>query len=106
MGWAFGISARPPPWAWLRRYGSAEAFLTAMDRVAAREPEAIAELDAIDQIGEAVIEAVQAYFAEDHNRRIVENLSCRTDHPRRRDAPRPTPPWPAKRWCSLAPWSG
>ncbi|HWA61952.1 MAG TPA: NAD-dependent DNA ligase LigA [Caulobacteraceae bacterium] len=57
-----------------RGYGSAEAFLTAMDKVADRDPEAIAELDALDQIGEAVIEAAAAYFAEDHNRRIVQNL--------------------------------
>jgi DNA ligase (NAD+) len=34
----------------------------------------MAELDALDQIGEAVIEAAGAYFAEDHNRRIVQDL--------------------------------
>jgi DNA ligase (NAD+) len=45
-----------------------------MDKVAAQDPEAMAELDALDQIGEAVIEAAGAYFAEDHNRRIVQNL--------------------------------
>ncbi len=57
-----------------RGYGSARAFLAAMDKVAGREDEAMAELDALDQIGEAVIEAAAAYFAEDHNRRIVQNL--------------------------------
>jgi DNA ligase (NAD+) len=57
-----------------RAYGSSEAFLTAMDKVAAGDPEAVAELDAIDQIGEAVIEAAAAYFAEDHNRRILTDL--------------------------------
>jgi DNA ligase (NAD+) len=57
-----------------RGYGTAEAFLEAMDKVAARDPEAMAELDALDQIGEAVIDAAGAYFAEDHNRRIVQNL--------------------------------
>jgi DNA ligase (NAD+) len=57
-----------------RGYGAAEAFLAAMDRVAAGDPEAIAELDALDQIGSAVIEAAAAYFAEDNNRRIVEAL--------------------------------
>jgi DNA ligase (NAD+) len=57
-----------------RGYGSAAAFLEAMDKVARRDPEAMAELDAFDQVGEAVIEATAAYFAEDHNRRIVENL--------------------------------
>jgi len=57
-----------------RGYGSAAAFLEAMDKVAARDEEAMAELDAMDQIGEAVIEAAAAYFAEDHNRRIVQDL--------------------------------
>jgi DNA ligase (NAD+) len=58
-----------------RAYGSAAAFLGAMDRVAGGDAEAIAELDAIDQIGEAVIEAAAAYFGEDHNRRIVSALT-------------------------------
>ena len=57
-----------------RGYGSLDAFLTAMDKVADRDPEAIAELDDLDQIGTAVIEAAASYFAEDHNRRVVENL--------------------------------
>jgi DNA ligase (NAD+) len=57
-----------------RGYGSADAFLEAMDKVAAGDEEAKAELDALDQIGEAVIEAAGAYFAEDHNRRIVGEL--------------------------------
>jgi len=59
-----------------RAYGSAEAFLTAMDKVAEGDAETIAELDAIDQIGEAVIEAAAAYFAEDHNRRILADLTA------------------------------
>jgi DNA ligase (NAD+) len=57
-----------------RGYGSADGFLAAMDRVAQRDPEAVEELDALDQIGAAVIEAVAAYFAEDHNRGIVQSL--------------------------------
>ena len=59
-----------------RAYGSAAAFLEAMDKVAAGDEEAIAELDAVDQIGEAVIEAAAAYFGEDHNRRIVSELTA------------------------------
>jgi DNA ligase (NAD+) len=59
-----------------RAYGSADTFLTAMDKVAEGDAEAIAELDAIDQIGEAVIEAAAAYFAEDHNRRILADLTA------------------------------
>jgi DNA ligase (NAD+) len=58
-----------------RAYGTAAAFLEAMDKVAAGDSAAIAELDAVDQIGEAVIEAAAAYFGEDHNRRIVAALS-------------------------------
>ena len=62
-----------------RAYGSAAAFLEAMDKVAAGDQEAIAELDAVDQIGEAVIEAAAAYFGEDHNRRIVTELTAELD---------------------------
>jgi DNA ligase (NAD+) len=57
-----------------RGYGDAEIFLAAMDKVAARDAEATEELDALDQVGAAVIEAAGAYFAEDHNRRIVQAL--------------------------------
>ena len=69
-----------------RGYGSAAAFLAAMDKVAERDPEAMEELDAMDQIGTAVIEAAAAYFAEDHNRRIVQNLAAQLDI---QDAERP-----------------
>jgi DNA ligase (NAD+) len=57
-----------------RGYHTAEAFLAAMDKVADGDAEAIEELDAMDQIGSAVIEAARAYFAEDHNRRLVQDL--------------------------------
>jgi DNA ligase (NAD+) len=57
-----------------RGYGSAAAFLAAMDKVADRDPEAVQELDDLDQIGEAVIEAAAGYFAEDHNRALVQDL--------------------------------
>jgi len=57
-----------------RGYGSKAAFMAAMDKVAAGDAEAAAELDAFDQIGPAVIEAAAAYFAEEHNRRIVAEL--------------------------------
>jgi len=58
-----------------RGYGTVAAFLEAMDRVAARDPEAIEELDAMDQIGGAVIEAAAGFFAEDHNRAMVLDLN-------------------------------
>ena len=57
-----------------RGYGTADAFLEAMDKVAARDEEAVAELDALDQIGDAVIDAAAAFFAEDHNRGMVQRL--------------------------------
>ncbi|MBA3812117.1 MAG: NAD-dependent DNA ligase LigA [Caulobacteraceae bacterium] len=57
-----------------RSYGDAPAFLDAMDRVAARDPEAMADLDALDQVGGAVIDACAAFFGEAHNRRMVEAL--------------------------------
>jgi len=57
-----------------RGYGSAEAFLAAADAIADRDQAARQEMDDLDQIGEAVIDAVAAYFAEDHNRRIVQEL--------------------------------
>ena len=62
-----------------RGYQTAQAFLAAMDKVAGHDPDAVAELDAIDQIGAAVITAAGAYFAEDHNRRIVQNLVAQLD---------------------------
>ncbi|MGB8755748.1 MAG: BRCT domain-containing protein, partial [Pseudolabrys sp.] len=37
--------------------------------------ETIAEMDALDQIGDTVIKAVRAYFGESHNRGIVERLT-------------------------------
>ena len=57
-----------------RGYGSWKAFHDACVKVAKGDEEAAAEMDALDQIGETVIEAIQAYFGESHNRRIVERL--------------------------------
>jgi len=58
-----------------RGYGSWEAFHEACLKVAAGDEEAIAEMDALDQIGDTVIKSVAAYFGEDHNRGIVERLT-------------------------------
>ncbi|MEO7027335.1 MAG: NAD-dependent DNA ligase LigA [Caulobacteraceae bacterium] len=57
-----------------RGYGDADAFLAAMDKVAAADAETTAELDALDQIGAAVISACAAFFAEAHNRAMVAAL--------------------------------
>ena len=56
-------------------YGSWKAFHDACLKVAKGDEEAAAEMDALDQIGETVIEAVKAYFGETHNRGIVERLT-------------------------------
>ena len=62
-----------------RGYGDAASFLAAMDKIAAGDAEAIAELDALDQVGAAVIEAAGAYFREPHNRRLVQALADQLD---------------------------
>jgi DNA ligase (NAD+) len=56
-------------------YGSWEAFHDACLKVAKGDEEFIAEMDALDQIGDTVIRAVAAYFGESHNRGIVERLT-------------------------------
>jgi DNA ligase (NAD+) len=62
-----------------RGYGSKDHFLEAARAVAAGDESAREEMDAMDQIGGAVIEAVAAYFAEPHNRAIVDNLVAQLD---------------------------
>jgi DNA ligase (NAD+) len=59
-----------------RAYGSWAGFLSAALKIASGDAEARAEMDAIDQIGEAVVEAVASYFGEAHNRAIVERLTA------------------------------
>ena len=58
-----------------RGYGSWKAFHDAGLKVAKGDEEAIADMDALDQIGDTVIQAVVSYFGESHNRGIVERLS-------------------------------
>jgi DNA ligase (NAD+) len=58
-----------------RGYGAWKAFHEACLRVAKAEAEAIAEMDALDQIGDTVIQSIAAYFGESHNRGIVERLT-------------------------------
>ena len=62
-----------------RGYGDVATFLAAMDKVAAGDADAIAELDAFDQVGGAVIEACAAFFSEAHNRRMVDALAAELD---------------------------
>jgi DNA ligase (NAD+) len=58
-----------------RGYGSWDAFHDACLKVAKGDEETIAEMDALDQIGDTVIQAVAAYFGESHNCGIVERLT-------------------------------
>jgi DNA ligase (NAD+) len=58
-----------------RGYGSWTAFHDACIRIANGDEEAMAEMDALDQIGETVITSIRAYFGESHNRGIVERLT-------------------------------
>src|SRR5665213_3614379 len=57
-----------------RGYGSWKAFHDACLKVVKGDEETIAEMDALDQIGDTVIAAVAAYFRESHNRGIVDRL--------------------------------
>jgi DNA ligase (NAD+) len=62
-----------------RGYGSWEAFHDACLKVAKGDEDAIAEMDALDQIGDTVILSIKAYFGESHNRGIVERLTREVD---------------------------
>jgi DNA ligase (NAD+) len=58
-----------------RGYGSWEAFDDASRKVANGDQETRAEMDALDQIGDTVIDSIAKYFGEKHNRDIVERLT-------------------------------
>ncbi|HLA20802.1 MAG TPA: NAD-dependent DNA ligase LigA, partial [Pseudolabrys sp.] len=58
-----------------RGYGYWKAFHDACLKVAKGDDETVAEMDALDQIGDTVIESIKAYFGESHNRGIVERLT-------------------------------
>ncbi|HVY20819.1 MAG TPA: NAD-dependent DNA ligase LigA [Bauldia sp.] len=57
-----------------RGYGSWAAFHDAALKIADADAAARQEMDDIDQIGETVVDAVARYFAEPHNRDLVERL--------------------------------
>jgi DNA ligase (NAD+) len=59
-----------------RGYGEWPAFEAAALAIAGGDDGARGEMDALDQIGETVVEAVAAYFAEPHNRALVEALAA------------------------------
>ena len=58
-----------------RGYGTWQAFHDACLKVTKGDDDAIAEMDALDQIGDTVIESMKEYFGESHNRGIVERLT-------------------------------
>jgi DNA ligase (NAD+) len=58
-----------------RGFGSWQAFHDACLKLAKGDEEVRAEMDALDQIGDTVIDSLRDYFAEAHNRRRVERLA-------------------------------
>ncbi|MFO7275706.1 MAG: NAD-dependent DNA ligase LigA [Pseudomonadota bacterium] len=57
-----------------RGYGSWPALRDACLAIARGDAEARQEMDALDQVGETVINSLAAYFGEKHNRAIVQRL--------------------------------
>ncbi len=58
-----------------RGYGSWSAFHDACLKLAKGDEETKEEMDALDQIGDTVIESLHDYFGEAHNRRRIERLA-------------------------------
>jgi DNA ligase (NAD+) len=69
-----------------RGYGTWDAFEEACRKIARGDEETKEEMDALDQIGETVIDSVAKYFGEKHNRDIVDRLTRQVTI---RDAERP-----------------
>jgi DNA ligase (NAD+) len=70
-----------------RGYGNWRALHDALLSLAKGDAEARQEMDAMDQIGDTVIDSLTAYFSEQHNVQVVDRL---TKQVRIRDAERPT----------------
>jgi DNA ligase (NAD+) len=58
-----------------RGYGTWRAFHDACLKLAQGDEDVKADMDALDQIGDTVIDSLRDYFAEAHNRRRVERLA-------------------------------
>ena len=58
-----------------RGYGTWKAFHDACLKLAANDEETRQDMDALDQIGDTVIDSLAAYFREKHNLGIVERLT-------------------------------
>jgi len=59
-----------------RGYGSWTAFHDACLKLAEGDEDTRLEMDALDQIGDTVIDSLRDYFAEAHNRRRIERLAA------------------------------
>ena len=57
-----------------RAYGTFEAFHEAGLKIAAGDEAAREDMDALEDIGDAVVTAVARFFSEDHNLKLVEAL--------------------------------
>ncbi|WP_028032818.1 NAD-dependent DNA ligase LigA [Chelativorans sp. J32] len=62
-----------------RGYGSWKEFHDAALAIAGGDIAARDEMDALEDIGDAVIDAIATYFAEEHNRRLVEALAAQVN---------------------------
>jgi DNA ligase (NAD+) len=69
-----------------RGYGTWDAFHRACQKLAGGDEETKEEMDALDQIGDTVIESLRNYFSEPHNRKRIERLAAQV---RIRDAEKP-----------------
>jgi DNA ligase (NAD+) len=69
-----------------RGYGSWDAFHNACLKLARGDEDTQQEMDALDQIGDTVIESLRDYFGEAHNRQRIERLAVQVDI---REAERP-----------------
>jgi DNA ligase (NAD+) len=58
-----------------RGYGTWQTFHDACLKLAKGDDDVKADMDALDQIGDTVIDSLRDYFAEAHNRRRVERLA-------------------------------
>ena len=58
-----------------RGYGTWDAFHDACLKLAKGDEETKEEMDALDQIGDTVIDSLHEYFGEAHNRRRIERLA-------------------------------
>ncbi len=59
-----------------RGYGSWKSFHDAALEIATGNAQAREDMDALEDVGDAVIDAVARYFGEEHNRALVEKLAA------------------------------